>query len=407
MISQVAWQQAMMRTGLADTANPAVQSIADPAPTSDQARFSHLTRPPSRHIVIVAWRDLANPKAGGSEVLVDRLANGMLARGHAVTLLCGGQNTARPYRVVRSGGDYTQFLAAPFAYRRRVRDCDVVVEVCNGLPYLTPLWCRRPAVCLVNHVHTDLWSLRYPPPLSTIGRFAERVLMPWAHNDSMFLTVSGSSADELAGIGVQRDRIRLLCNGLTDPPAPTPRSGTPLFLALGRLAEYKRLDVLLRLWERVRPITGGRLVIAGDGPDRARVERLAGADVTFTGHVSEEEKHRLLCSAWLLLHPALIEGWGIVVTEAAIRGTPTIGFDVPGLRDSVIDGETGLLARTEGQFASAWASMALNHSRRVAMGEAGRRFAVSLRWSAAVDRFAEVVEEAIARHRTTPPRITT
>jgi glycosyltransferase involved in cell wall biosynthesis len=256
-------------------------------------------------------------------------------------------------------------------------------------------------------VHTDLWSLRYPPPLSTIGRFAERVLMPWAHNDSMFLTVSGSSADELAGIGVQRDRIRLLCNGLTDPPAPTPRSGTPLFLALGRLAEYKRLDVLLRLWERVRPITGGRLVIAGDGPDRARVERLAGADVTFTGHVSEEEKHRLLCSAWLLLHPALIEGWGIVVTEAAIRGTPTIGFDVPGLRDSVIDGETGLLAGTEGQFASAWASMALNHSRRVAMGEAGRRFAVSLRWSAAVDRFAEVVEEAIARHRTTPPRITT
>ena len=84
--------------------------------------------------------------------------------------------------------------------------------------------------------------------------------------------------------------------------------------------------------------------------------------------MSEEEKHRLLCSAWMLLHPALIEGWGIVITEAAIRGTPAIGFDVPGLRDSVVNGQTGVLVRSEGQFASAWASLALDHRTREALG---------------------------------------
>jgi glycosyltransferase involved in cell wall biosynthesis len=351
--------------------------------------------PPARRVAIVAWRDLANRNAGGSELLVDQLASGMSARGHEVTLLCGGRTTDdRPYRVIRSGGDYSQFLLTPMAFRRRVPACDVVVEVCNGLPYLAPLWCGRPVVCLVNHVHSELWSLRYPPPISTLGRFAERIVMPRVHTDSLFLTVSDSSAADLAAIGVRRDRIRLLYNGVEPPPPLTPRSSEPLFLALGRLVDYKRLDLLLALWERVRPVTGGRLVIAGDGPARDRLQRLAGDGITFTGRVSDVDKHRLLCGAWLLLHPAITEGWGIVVAEAAARGTPTVGFDVPGLRDSVVPGRTGLLARTENQFASMWASLALHQTRRTAMGAHARAFAARLRWSVAVDRFADVVEEA-------------
>ena len=184
---------------------------------------------------------------------------------------------------------------------------------------------------------------------------------------------------------------------MVQPDPPTPRSPEPLFLALGRLAEYKRLDLLLRLWDRVRQVVGGKLVIAGDGPERARLEALAGPGVVFTGRVSEQEKHRLLCSAWLLMHPALIEGWGIVVSEAAIRGTPAVAFDVPGLRDSVVHGETGMLVRTEGQFASAWASLAIDGRRREALGRAARTRALQLHWSAAVEGFAEVADEAIKR----------
>jgi glycosyltransferase involved in cell wall biosynthesis len=118
--------------------------------------------------------------------------------------------------------------------------------------------------------------------------------------------------------------------------------------------------------------------------------------VVFTGRVTEEEKHRLMCAAWLLLHPALIEGWGIVVAEAAIRGTPAVGFDVPGLRDSVVDGQTGRLVGSEGEFASAWASLALNQEARAAMGEAGRVRAERLHWSLAVEGFARVAEETLA-----------
>jgi glycosyltransferase involved in cell wall biosynthesis len=115
--------------------------------------------------------------------------------------------------------------------------------------------------------------------------------------------------------------------------------------------------------------------------------------------MSDAEKHQLMCSAWLLLHPALIEGWGIVVTEAAIRGTPAVAFDVRGLRDSVVHGQTGMLVQTEGQFASAWASLAISQRQREQLGQAARTRALRLHWSAAVEGFAAVADEAIKRGR--------
>ena len=352
-----------------------------------------------RHIVFIAWRDLANKNAGGSELLVDRLAHGLTQRGDKVTLLCGGAVGDRDYEVLRNGGTYSQFARAPLTFRRHLRDCDLVVEVCNGMPYLAPLWTRKPVVCLVNHVHTDLWRLRFPPPVSTLGRLTESMVMPWVHRHNLFLTVSDSTFTALQEIGVATDRIRMICNGVEPGPPPAPLSRDPMFLAFGRLAEYKRIDLLLRLWDRVRNVTGGTLVIAGDGPERARLESLAGPGVEFRGRVSEGEKHRLMSAAWLLLHPASIEGWGIVVAEAAVRGTPAVGFSVPGLRDSIVHNETGVLVKTEGEFVSAWASLAIDHRRREAMGQAARERARQLHWSAAVDGFLLVADEALARAR--------
>ena len=188
-----------------------------------------------RRLLFVAWRDLANRRAGGSEVLVDRLAAGMMARGDHVSLLCGGPSAERPYEVVRSGGTYSQFARAPLAYWRRLRDSDLVVEVCNGMPFFTPMWCNRPKICLVNHVHTELWRMMFPRPVAALGQFAESRVMPWAHRDNLFLTVSNSTADALREMGIADDRIRQICNGVVQPDPLTPRSPEPLFLALGRL----------------------------------------------------------------------------------------------------------------------------------------------------------------------------
>ncbi|MFI5521235.1 glycosyltransferase family 4 protein [Streptomyces platensis] len=359
--------------------------------------------PPLPHrIVFLARRDLGNPAAGGSELLVDRIAEGLSAHGHQVTLLCGGPASlpgqggapTRGYRVLSAGGDAGHFLRVPRQLARRVGPCDLLVEVCNGMPYLAPLWHRGPTLCLVNHVHTDLWRLRCPGPAARLGRRLEHWALAGAHRRDLMVAVSGSTASALRGLGVDAERIRLVHNGVAEPGPPAPKAPEPLFLAMGRLVEYKRIDLLLRLWERVRPVTGGRLVIVGDGPERARLAALAGPGVTFTGHVSEERKHQLLCSAWLLLHPSLVEGWGLVVMEAAARRTPAVGFDIPGLRDSVEDGTTGLLARGESAFAAHWCTLALSARRRDALGRAAERRAARFRWSNTVQSFRAVAAEA-------------
>lgn len=363
--------------------------------------------PLPRRIVFLARRDLGNPAAGGSELLVDRIAEGLSAHGHQVTLLCGGPTPpelpapagpggapARGYRVVSAGGDAGHFLRVPRQLARRVGPCDLLVEVCNGMPYLAPLWHRGPTLCLVNHVHTDLWRLRCPGPAARLGRRLEHWALAGAHRRDLMVAVSGSTASALRALGVDAGRIRLVYNGVAEPGPLTPKAPEPLFLAMGRLVEYKRIDLLLRLWERVRPVTGGRLVIVGDGPERARLAALAGPGVTFTGHVPEERKHQLLCSAWLLLHPSLVEGWGLVVMEAAARRTPAVGFDIPGLRDSVEDGTTGLLARGESAFAAHWCTLALSARRRDALGRAAERRAARFRWSHTVQSFRAVAAEA-------------
>ncbi|PSM41163.1 glycosyl transferase [Streptomyces dioscori] len=385
-------------------------------PSSLRAAFPrsaqrHPALPPQpRRIVFLARRDYGNEAAGGSELLVDRLAEGLTHLGHQVTLLCGGPasptlGSARPggapirdYRVVSAGGDLGHYLRARSAFQRQVGDCDLLVEVCNGMPYLAPLWHRGPTLCLVNHVHTDLWRMRFGGPLAPAARLGRR-LEHWAlaggQRGGLLVAVSPSTAHALRAIGVERERIRVVHNGVEEPGAPAQRSPEPLFLAVGRLVEYKRIELLLRLWERVRPVTGGRLVIVGDGPERQRLQQLAGPGVEFTGHVSEAEKHRLLCAAWLLLHPSAVEGWGLVVTEAAARETPAIAFDVPGLRDSIVDGETGLLARGESSFAAAWCTLALSTHRRTLMGKAAGDRAAQYRWHRTVRQFRAVATEAV------------
>ncbi|MFF3762764.1 glycosyltransferase family 4 protein [Streptomyces sp. NPDC001922] len=365
---------------------PALAPVPLPGPAS--------SAPVPRRIVFLARRDLGNPAAGGSELLVDRLADGLTALGHQVTLLCGGPAAYRDYRVVSAGGDAGHYLRAKRAFARQVGDCDLLVEVCNGMPYLAPLWHRGPTLCLVNHVHTDLWGMRFPGPAARLGRRLEHWALAGSHRGNLLVAVSGSTAAALRAIGVPRDRIRVVHNGVEEPGPLLPKAPEPVFLAMGRLVEYKRIDLLLRLWERVRPVTGGRLVIVGDGPERQRLAAMAGPDVVFTGRVSEAEKHRLLCEAWLLLHPSLVEGWGLVVTEAAVRGTPAVGFDIPGLRDSVENGATGQLVDGESRFAAAWCTLALSGERRAAFGRAALLRAARYRWSSTVRQFRAVAAEA-------------
>lgn len=391
-----------------------VSAARPPASFSSAPLTSHAPTPASARapgaplrFLFMAWRDLANPLAGGSEVLVDRIASGLVARGHQVRLLCGGPAGTRTYEVTSTGGTCAQYLRSPLHYLTHARDYDLVVDVVNGMPFFSALWRRRPTLCLVNHVHADQWALWFPRPLAALGRQVETRVMPTLYRHRPFMAVSRSTANALATLGVAPERIAVVHNGVDAVAHRPAKSGEPLFVALGRLVPHKRFDLLLRLWEAVRPFTGGHLVIAGEGPDRARLEAMAGPGVTLAGWVSKEHKEGLLDAAWLLVHPAMVEGWGLVVMEAAARSTPALAFDAPGLRDSIVSGETGVLARSEEELASAWIALSANRAEREHMGAAARERAARFSWAATVDAFLELSVATIARQTSggTPRRV--
>jgi glycosyltransferase involved in cell wall biosynthesis len=119
---------------------------------------------------------------------------------------------------------------------------------------------------------------------------------------------------------------------------PIERDPGDAYLFFGRLVPYKRADLAVQACERL----GRRLIVAGEGRDLDRVRSLASGRVEFLGHVPDAEVPRLLSRARALLFPG-IEDFGIVPVEAQAAGVPVIAHGTGGVRDSVLDGETGVL----------------------------------------------------------------
>lgn len=121
-----------------------------------------------------------------------------------------------------------------------------------------------------------------------------------------------------------------------DPPAA---NGDPVYLCVSALVPYKRVELAVRAFASGRR---GRLVVVGEGAERARLERLAGPNVELRGRVDDDELLRLYAASYAVVHPAL-DDFGIVQVEALAAGRPVVAFAAGGALDSVRDGETGVL----------------------------------------------------------------
>jgi glycosyltransferase involved in cell wall biosynthesis len=351
------------------------------------------------HFLFLSWRGLPHPDAGGSELMVDRIATALGDLGHTVTLACGGPTGSNPYATYDLGGRYDQYFRAPVVYHRRLHGSDVVVDVANGIPFFSPVWQHRPTICLVTHVHRDQWALHFSAPVAKLGWFLERRAVPRVYGRHRFAAISASTADDIERLGVNRRSIDVLHLGIDQPARCWPCSPEPLFVAVGRLMPQKRIPLLLEAWEQVHPVVGGRLVVIGGGRALESLRARAGAGVEFTGPVSDEERERWLGGAWLLVHAAQHEGWGMVIMEAAVAGTPSIAFDVPGVRDSVADGTTGVLVASLSEFVAQWIALAQDHSRRTALGVAARRRAAEYTWGATAERLVEIATASVGDGR--------
>jgi len=348
---------------------------------------------------VVNWQDLENPHAGGAEIHLFELFARLVARGHQVHLVCSGWTGGAPTASVqgitieRHGDRHTFALVGRRAVRRALAhgDFDLVVEDVNKLPLFTARLSRLPSCVIVPHLFGTTAYHEASWPMATVVVAAEW-LIPLAYRRSGFHAISESTRDDLVARGIPPDRIAVIHPGVDaarfHPAAGLDRSGAVSFLYVGRLKRYKEVDLAIRALGRARASRPQlRLDIAGSGDDRPRLAALADSlglqdAVRFHGFVDEPTKLSLLQTSLANLLPSPKEGWGITVMEAAACGTASIASNSPGLRDSVVDGTTGLLVRhgDVDELARAMLAVATDPTLAARLGSAARRHAERWTW---------------------------
>ncbi|MET0181692.1 MAG: glycosyltransferase [Caulobacterales bacterium] len=200
-------------------------------------------------------------------------------------------------------------------------------------------------VCYVHSPMRYLWD-QYHAYRKTAGGL-ERLVMPWLfHPLRMWDVTSAARVDHfISNSSAVAQRVMKFWRRDSEVIAPPVDTGrfTPaaqredFYLHVGELVPYKRIDIAIEACNALQR----KLVIIGEGPERAKLERIAGPTIEFRGKVPDAAVAQAMGACRAFLFPAE-EDFGIVAVEAMSAGAPVIAFGRGGARDSVIDGKTGL-----------------------------------------------------------------
>ena len=351
------------------------------------------------NLLAINYRDPAHPDAGGAELHLEHILLEGVRRGYRVTWLAagfrGGSREAEHHgiRIVRRGTWWSFGAVVPAVLRREFSDPppDLVIEDINKAPIFTPWWTPARVAVIVPHLFGATAFREASPPMALAVVMLES-LIPAVYRRSRFVVISESTRDDLARRGIPTERVAVVHCGLdhasyrVDPMVA--KSVRPTALYIGRVRRYKGVDWVMRAMPRVlERVPAARLLVVGDGPYLAALRREAArlkveGAVEFLGFLPLAEKVRRLNEAWLLVQPSPKEGWGLTVVEAGACGTAVVAADSPGLRDSVRDGETGLLVPwgDDERLAAAMVRVLDDAPLRERLGASGRAWAARFQW---------------------------
>ncbi len=367
----------------------------------------------AKKILIINWQDRLNPYFGGAEVHLHEIYGRLAHRDdYEITLLCAAFPGCRSeeildgIRVIRSEGNRNTFnYRVKKEYRKLLESgekFDLIIEDMNKMPFMTPKWADVPVIAQVHHFFGKTIWLEFAWYLFAFPLYVmwgeKRALRLYAKEKIPVISVSESTAGDLVRNGVGRENISIIYNGIFTevfhPNSIVEKFSKPTIVYLGRIKTYKRVDVIIRAMHAIRErVPGTRLVIIGSGDGLPALRKLADTlslseeIVKFAGFISEEEKVEYLRRAWIAVNTSPKEGWGIVGMEAQACGTPVVVSDAPGLRESVINGETGFLFNFGDvtELADKVSTLLESSELREKMGSAAARWAANFTWEKAAD----------------------
>lgn len=301
-----------------------------------------------KNILILNRRCIKHPESGGAEIYTLKIAEAFSDQGIKVEWFSScpdglaAEEEINGIRFLRKGSEIsTHFYGLLYALKRK--DC-LVIDEFNGIGFMT--FFMNNSIMLIHQIYGRFWTVELGF-LGYMPRLAEKLLL-WLYRNKPAVTVSASTRDNLQKFHF-RD-VTIIHNGLdVDPLENIPDKEPELTVAfLGRLKKTKNPEDAIRAFLLVREtVSKAKLWFIGDGPLYKVLKKKYACveSISFFGFVDNQKKYELLQRAHLLFVPGIREGWGQVVIQANAAGTPAIGYNIEGLRDSIRDRVTGLLVR--------------------------------------------------------------
>ncbi|MEM4275065.1 MAG: glycosyltransferase family 4 protein [Candidatus Nitrosocaldaceae archaeon] len=357
------------------------------------------------NILWLNWKDIKHPEAGGAEVFTHEVAKRLVKDGYNITLFTSlfdgvSEEVIDDINIVRRGSKLSVYKEAARYYKENKERFDLVIDEINTKPFLTPKYVNSPKVALIHQLAREYWFYEVRFPINVLGYYILENL--WLKNYLNIPTIvpSQSTKDDLVRLGFKD--IRVVKQGLSiEPLANIPaKDDRPTLLFTARLKRVKRPLDAIKAFKLVKEkIKDAQLWIVGDGYMFDEIKRYEDDSIKVYGKVSHEMKIRLMSRAHILLAPFVREGWGLVVTEANALGTIAVSYDIPGLRDSIIDGITGKLVRSGDINGLVDVSIELlkdeNRRREYAMN--ALEYAKQFNWNRTAKEFIDVLEGNINR----------
>lgn len=311
------------------------------------------------NILILSWRGSGHPQSGGAEQTTLAHMVGWVKAHHNVTLFTSSfvkaqeNEIIKGVEIIRRGDQFigvrvTAFFWYWFGKHSKI---DLVVDEFHGIPFFTPVWAFKSKILgFIHEVAQPVWHLNtWPKPFNLIpaivGKYGEPWMFRLLYQNVPFMTVSESTKKDLEYFGVKK--ITVVHNGVTLPKKLPRIAKEKVFtvIYLSALAKDKGIEDAVQAFSLVnKEIPNAKFWIVGKGrPDYVSYLQSLCPQAKFWGYISENKKFERLARAHVLLNPSIHEGWGLVNIEANSMGTPVVGYKVAGMKDSVINGETGIL----------------------------------------------------------------
>jgi len=337
---------------------------------------------------------------GGAEVFTREVATRLVKLGHTVTLFtaefenCKREEVSDGVRIVRAGRKYSVYWQAKKYYKKRFskEKYNLVIDEINTRPFFSPKFVNsgERVVALIHQLAREYWFYETPFPVSWIGYhlLEDRWLRKYV--DIPTITVSSSTKEDLLSLGFKS--VRVVPEGLNfEPLSRVPeKSLSPVVVYAGRLRRAKRPDHVIKAFADVKKrFSKAELWMIGEGEFKEELTKMSFEGVRFFGAVDNSRRRELIGKSWVLVNPSVREGFGLNIVEANAVGTPCVGYDVPGLRDSILHEKTGFLAAPGdvGSLAANILRVLEDRSLRGDLGANGLEYARQFSWDRCCQEF--------------------